>query len=682
MAPNFRDDPTNDLKSFVKGLSITPQPTANGKDGAGAENSANATPAMSKFHMPPGAVHLRILQTTDLHMRLLPYDYTREGSSSTDFGLIRCAPVIKALRQAAPNSLLFDTGDSLQGNALGDYLAKLGPKRGARPHPMVATMNLIGYDAATLGNHDFNYGLAFLQAAMADAQFPVVCANAVRRAGRTPEKDKTLFPPWVILKRRVQDAAGNTFDLRIAVIGFIPPQVPVWDHSILAGQLSSRDILQSAQAWVPLARKAGADLVVALAHSGIGADQYAHGMEHACLPLARAGGVDVILAGHSHQVFPRPDFPPGAGIDPARGTLYGCPTVMAGFWGSHVGMIDLALMRGPKGWQIVQARSLAMPLVPCPNPAAKSAAFAPQAPAIMANIVADHQATLTHIGQHIATLPMPLDSGFALVADTPLIRMMAEAQRRFIRGKLRGGPYADLPLLSAAAPFKAGGWAGANYYCRLPAGPLALRNMCDIYPFPNKIRAVKLTGADLTEWLERCASIYFTISPSARDAPLINPAFPSYQFDIPHGAQFEIDLSQPARYDPDGTLANDRAHRIVQVSINGAALAPDAAVIVATNDYRANGGGRFAGCGPDRVVYAGRTEKRDIIARFLRDGGMTRLTRLPVWRFAPNIGASAVFDSHATAALALPLPGGPRIDPLGPALSSEPNGFARFRLHF
>ena len=393
MAPNFRDDPTNDLNSFARGLSITPQPTANGKDGAGAENSTNATPAMSKFHMPPGAVHLRILQTTDLHMRLLPYDYTREGSSSTDFGLIRCAPVIKALRQAAPNSLLFDTGDSLQGNALGDYLAKLGPKRGARPHPMVATMNLIGYDAATLGNHDFNYGLAFLQAAMADAQFPVVCANAVRRAGRTPEKDKTLFPPWIILKRRVQDAAGNTFDLRIAVIGFIPPQVPIWDHSILAGQLSSRDILQSAQAWVPLARKAGADLVVALAHSGIGADQYAHGMEHACLPLARAGGVDVILAGHSHQVFPRPDFPPSAGIDPTRGTLYGCPTVMAGFWGSHVGMIDLALMRGPKGWQIVQARSLAMPLVPCPNPAAKSAAFAPQAPAIMANIVADHQAT-------------------------------------------------------------------------------------------------------------------------------------------------------------------------------------------------------------------------------------------------------------------------------------------------
>ena len=195
MAPNFRDDPTNDLNSFVKGLSITPQPTANGKDGAGAENSTNATPAMSKFHMPPGAVHLRILQTTDLHMRLLPYDYTREGSSSTDFGLIRCAPVIKALRQAAPNSLLFDTGDSLQGNALGDYLAKLGPKRGARPHPMVATMNLIGYDAATLGNHDFNYGLAFCKQQWLMPSFRLSAQMPCGAPAERRKKTKRCFRP-------------------------------------------------------------------------------------------------------------------------------------------------------------------------------------------------------------------------------------------------------------------------------------------------------------------------------------------------------------------------------------------------------------------------------------------------------------------------------------------------------
>ena len=134
----------------------------------------------------------------------------------------------------------------------------------------MAAMNALDFDAITLGNHEFNYGLDFLMAALAGARFPVVSANLATARGADPRRDRMLVKPYVLIDRMLTDASGFAHPIRIGIIGFAPPQVTEWDHHALDGRLHARDIVESAHAWVPEMREAGADLIIALAHTGIG----------------------------------------------------------------------------------------------------------------------------------------------------------------------------------------------------------------------------------------------------------------------------------------------------------------------------------------------------------------------------------------------------------------------------
>ena len=253
-----------------------------------------------------GQAHLRIMETTDIHVHVYPYDYYADKEIDT-VGLARTASLIEDIRAEATNSVLFDNGDFLQGNPMGDYIAyERGMPEGAM-HPVIEAMNTLGFDASTLGNHEFNYGLEFLMNSVSGAAFPIVSANVVTKMGATPAEDETLVPPYVILDREVTDGAGETHAIRIGVIGFVPPQIMNWDRKHLEGKVEARDIVRAAQAHVPRIREEGADIVIALSHSGIGAVEHEEGMENAAIPLAGVEGIDVILTGHSHLVFPGPD---------------------------------------------------------------------------------------------------------------------------------------------------------------------------------------------------------------------------------------------------------------------------------------------------------------------------------------------------------------------------------------
>ncbi|MCE8470221.1 metallophosphoesterase, partial [Rhodovulum sulfidophilum] len=279
-------------------------------------------------------MHLRLLETSDLHVHIFPYDYYTDRPIDTA-GLARTATLIAALRRDVANALLFDNGDFLQGNPMGDYIAH---ERGLRPgelHPVIAAMNAIGYDAATLGNHDFNYGLDFLLDAIAGARFPVVSANLL--PGPLAPPGLTRLQRHALLDRSVTDGAGRRHRLRIGVIGFLPPQIAIWDRRHLEGRAEGGDIVSAARELVPRMRRDGADLVVALAHSGIGEPTHVARQENACLPLARIEGIDAILSGHQHQALPGPDFAGIAGVDTETGSIHGKPAVMPGFWGSHLG---------------------------------------------------------------------------------------------------------------------------------------------------------------------------------------------------------------------------------------------------------------------------------------------------------------------------------------------------------
>ncbi|MCJ8520727.1 2',3'-cyclic-nucleotide 2'-phosphodiesterase/3'-nucleotidase [Pseudorhizobium tarimense] len=620
--------------------------------------------------------HLRIMETTDIHVHVFPYDYYGDKPNDT-MGLARTASIVDSIRAEAGNSMLIDNGDFLQGNPMGDYIAyERGMKEGDQ-HPVVKAMNVLGYDAGTLGNHEFNYGLDFMFKVLSGAGFPYVCANLTKgQLASDPKQDELFFKPYVILEKQIRDGSGAKSPVKVGFIGFVPPQIMLWDAKHLESKAQTRDIVDAAKAWVPAMKEEGADIIVALSHSGIDGSGMTERMENASLYLAGVDGIDAVFTGHQHLVFPGPkDFEGIAGADAVKGTLMGKPAVMAGFWGSHMGLIDLLLEKDGNSWKIVDFTTEARPIYHR-DADRKVVADVEDKPEVLAAAKEDHEATLAYVRRPVGKSSAPLYSYFALVADDPSVQIVSNAQTWYIKNMLKDGEYKGYPVLSAAAPFKAGGRGGPDYYTDVPAGDIAIKNVADLYLYPNTVQAVLITGEQVKNWLEMSAGMFNQVEPGAKDAPLINAGFPSYNFDVIDGVTYQIDLSQPARFDKDGQLVNADANRIVDLQFQGKPIDATQKFVVVTNNYRAGGGGKFPEIASDKVIFVAPDTNRDVVVRYIVDQGTINPSADANWSFKPMDDTTAIFETGPKGRQFASEVKGAKIEDAGDGAE----GFAKYRL--
>lgn len=579
---------------------------------------------------------LRIVATSDIHAALVPYNfYTDQPTQGT--GLLNLRKTIAVLRDTDATTLLVDNGDFLQGTPMSDVIATRPCWRNSRINPVAEAMNALRYDAIGLGNHEFNFGLDVLGEVRQQLDCPVLCANVVNTADRSP-----FVMPWVILDRVVKTADGKSAPIKIGVLGLLPPQVKTWDALIFGDKLASTDIVETASHYVPILKAQGADVIIALCHSGIGAEQHSKGMENAAVPLAAIDGIDALVLGHTHDTFPVTGRATQGPVDYGLGLIHGKPAVMPGVGATSAGVIDMDLRLSGGRWHVAVPRAWIA-----------SAPVSPVKPDLsnLTAVDAAQKETFAYIRTPIGQTDHPLTSYFALVANCQTVQIVADAQRVVAQQALAGTEWAAYPLLSAAAPFKAGGPARKASYIDIPEGPLAMRNAAELYLYPNNIAAALMTGAELARFLERSAGLFRRITQGGGAQRIIDPDFPSYNFDVIFGLTYRIDISQPARFNTLGEQVAPHAQRIRNLCYRGQPVAPDALFVVATNSYRIGGGGYFFADCPAQIVAETRRPARDAVIDFIRTGQNRGLVTQQVWGFAPVSGATGLFETGESAPL-------------------------------
>ena len=613
--------------------------------------------------VPEGTtVEVAILSTTDLHANILSYDYFKLAEDRT-FGLERTATLISRARDEFANSVLVDNGDTLQGTVLADWQAVVQPVSCDQRLAMHKVMNALGFEAGNVGNHEFNYGLPWLSQVTnrdlrvagvskpgqcAGPDFAMVLSNVFSAADDGP-----IFAPYHLLDRTFHatgpDGAAIDVKLGIGVIGFVPPQVMTWDKRHLDGKVYAGGVVEAANEWVPRMRsEGGADVVVALSHGGLDPGPLSAGMENASWHLSQVEGIDALVLGHSHDVFPNPGvassvFNTMADVDNTKGLVNGRPAVMAGSWGNRLGVIRLLLRYERGAWAVVpeETRVESRPIRD------SSGAFVDPDPSVAPMVTAEHQATIDYVRTPIGSTDFRMATWFALVGDVSALQIVNMAQQDYVKRAVEAGlpQYAGLPVLSVTAPFKAGR-NGPTDYTDVASGNMAIFNAADLYLFANTVHAVKVRGSDVKAWLEKSAQQFRQIDPG-NTAPqdLVDGAFPTFNFDVLYGdVSYEIDVTRPA------------GSRVVNLRYLGAAMDMNQELIVATNNYRAAGGGAFPGLDGSKTIIQAPDTNRDVLIDYIKRNpslafaqhGSTR-----VWRFSQVTTAGPVVFRSGPDKLAL-----------------------------
>jgi 2',3'-cyclic-nucleotide 2'-phosphodiesterase/3'-nucleotidase len=546
---------------------------------------AAAAPAAKTFK-------LTVLGTSDTHGNVYNWDYYRDAeyddSAHNDVGVAKLASLVNRIRaERDTTTLVLDAGDTIQGTPLATYYAKQEPitETGAK-HPMARAMNVLHYDAVTLGNHEFNYGLPLLNLWIRQLGFPALAANAIDvRTGRP------AFTPYVI--KRVS-LGRHAPALRVGILGLTNPGTAIWDKANVEGRLRFDDMVATAAKWVPVMRARGADLVLISAHGGdSGTSSYGPELPNenpSALIAEQVAGIDAILFGHAHREVPE-RFVTNAAT--GEQVLLSEPSR----WGQRLTRMDFTLTRSRGRWAITGKTATTL-----------NSNTVPEDPAVLAAVRAQHATTVAYVNQVVARSTVELSAAESRYRDTPILDFINKVQTDTVTAALAGTEYAGLPVLSIAAPF--------SRTAVFPQGDVKIKDVAGLYIYDNTLEAVVLTGAEAKAYLEFSAKYFRTLAPGAPVVPdeLTDPAVPDYNYDVFSGIGYDIDISRPV------------GERIALHNVD-----PAARFVVAVNNYRRSGGGNFPGIVKEQVYNA-----QQEIRQLLIDWAQAKGAIDPADFFVPN----------------------------------------------
>ncbi|NJC72580.1 bifunctional metallophosphatase/5'-nucleotidase [Planosporangium thailandense] len=523
---------------------------------------AHADDAKEPGKRQPRTYDLTVLGTSDTHGNVCNWDYYKDAeyddSQHNDVGLAKVATLVNRIRaeRRGKATLVLDAGDTIQGTPLATYYAKQEPITSTgEKHPMARAMNVIEYDAVTLGNHEFNYGLPLLGLWIKQLGFPALAANAVNvRDG------KPAYLPYVIKKVELGDDAPT---LRVGILGLTNPGVAIWDKGNVEGRLRFEDMVATAAKWVPVMRERGADIVIVSAHGGdSGVSSYGPELPNenpAALIAKQVPGIDAILFGHAHLEIPERFV---------TNDTTGEQVVMSepSKWGQRLTRMDFTLSRERGRWQITSKHATLL-----------NTNTVVEDPAVLAAVRAQHAKTVAYVNQVVAQSKVELSAAESRYKDTPILDFINKVQTDTVTAALAGTQYAGLPVLSIAAPF--------SRTAVFPAGDVRIRDVAGLYIYDNTLEAVVLSGAEVKAYLEYSAKYFVQLAPGAPvDSGAINdPSIPDYNYDVLSGVDYDIDISRPV------------GQRIVKLERSGVPVADGDQFVVAVNNYRRSGGGAFPG---------------------------------------------------------------------------------------
>lgn len=531
-----------------------------------------------------------VLGTTDLHGNVFNWDYFTDkefdDKAHNDVGLAKISTLVNRIREekGRHNTLLIDAGDTIQGTQLSYYYAKVDPITAERGpvHPMAQAMNAIGYDAAALGNHEFNYGIPVLRKFEEQCDFPLLGANALDAKTLRP-----AFPPYSM--HRLRTPHGR--DVRVAVLGLTNPGIAIWDKQNVSGKMVFPGLEEQAAKWVPKLRSMGADVVVVSAHSGSSGtssygDQLPYVENAAGLVAEQVPGIDAILVGHAHTEIPEYFV---TNKETGQRVVLSEPLK----WGQRLTLFDFELVWEKGRWVVERVGAKVL-----------NSNTVAEDPKITGLLGDEHKKVVAYVNQVIGTSTAVMSTADAPWKDEPIIDLINHVQAETVKAALAGGEYAALPVLSQASCF--------SRTAAIPAGEVTIKDAAGLYPFENTLEARLMTGAQLKEYLEFSARYYVqTPAGSPVDTSKLTNAngTPDYNYDAVSGLTYEVDIAKPA------------GSRIVQLSFEGAPVDPAARFVLAVNNYRASGGGNFPHIAAAQQLWVNSEEIRNTIIAWVQAKG-------------------------------------------------------------